>query len=868
MGMVMNLKEPEQLDQRVCESRDLLAGIIGSVMDAIIAVDDAQQIVLFNAAAERIFACPANEAIGSSVERFIPERFRDGHKTRVRRFGESGVTNRTLHDLGTLWGLRGTGEEFPIEASISKVESGGKMFFTAVIRDITERHRAEEAIRESEQRFRLVADTAPVLMWMSGADKLCTYFNKTWLDFTGCSIEEELGNGWVERVHPDDLPGCLQTFTQSFDRRANFRMEYRLLRHDGEYRWVLDIGVPRFNQDRSFAGYIGIGIDVTERRRAEEACIRSAAIVESSDDAIIATDASGTVTDWNKGAERLFGYLANEAIGRSVSFLAPVDHFDEARHIFQKITNGEVVKHHETVRQRKDGSHVEISLTASPIVDAEGRVVGASGIARDITERKFAEEAVRESEMRYRRIVETTNEGVWLLDAKLHTSYVNRQMAEMLGYEPHEMVGRSVLDFYFPEDVERKKQALSRREQGLREELDERLRRRDGSELWVRMAAAPVFKDKGEFDGALAMMSDITERKRAEEAIHESEERFRLVANTAPVMIWMSGPDKKPTYFNQLWLDFTGLSEPDLKNGLVGIVHPEDYPQCRESYCRGFDQRQPFRKECRLRRHDGQYRWMLDIGVPRFHKDGSFAGYIGSCIDITDHKLAEDSLAEMSRKLIEAQEQERGRIARELHDDVNQRLAMLAVALGQVPENSPDLPHDILELMHELREQTTQISADVQALSHDLHSSQLEYLGVAAGLKSWCTQFGERQGIEIDCKHEVRSTLPTEIGLCLFRVLQEALHNAAKHSGVKRIEVRLHEQLGEIQLIIKDLGKGFDLEARRKGRGLGLTSMRERVRLVNGTIAIDSKPMGGTTIDVRVPLESEAEGEKAVRVSV
>jgi PAS domain S-box-containing protein len=867
MGTVMNLKEPEQLDQRACESRDLLAGIIGSAMDAIIAVDDAQHIVLFNAAAERIFACPANEAIGSSVERFIPERFRAGHSTRVRRFGESGVTNRTLHGLGTIFGLRAAGEEFPIEASISKVEFSGQRFFTAVIRDITERHHAEEAVRESEQRFRLVADTAPVLMWMSGADKLCTYFNKTWLDFTGRSIEEELGNGWVKRVHADDLQGCLQTYTQSFDRQENFRMEYRLLRHDGEYRWVLDIGVPRFNQDRSFAGYIGIGIDVTERRRAEEAHIRSAAIMESSDDAIIGTDVSGTVTDWNRGAERLFGYLASEAIGKSLSFLTPTDHLDGAQHIFKKVTNGEVVKHHETVRQRKDGTHVEISLTASPIVDAEGRVIGASGIARDITARKLAEEAIKESEVRYRRIVETTNEGVWLLDAKLHTSYVNRQMAEMLGYEPYEMVGRSVFDFYFPADVEQKKQALSRREQGLREQVDERLRRGDGSELWVRMAAAPVF-DKGEFDGALAMMSDITDRKRAEEAIHESEERFRLVANTAPVMIWMSGLDKKPTYFNQLWLDFTGLSETDLKNRLVGIVHPEDYPQCHESYCRGFEQRQPFRKECRLRRHDGQYRWMLDIGVPRFHKDGSFAGFIGSCIDITDHKLAKDSLAEMSRKLIEAQEQERARIARELHDDVNQRLAMLAVALGQVQENSPDLPREILELLHELREQTTQISGDVQALSHDLHSSQLEYLGVAAGLKSWCQQFGERQGIEIDCGHDVRSTLPTEIGLCLFRVLQEALHNAAKHSGVKRIEVRLNEQSGEIQLIIKDLGKGFDSEAARKGRGLGLTSMQERVRLVNGTIAIESKPMGGTTIHVRVPLGSEAELERAGWVSV
>jgi signal transduction histidine kinase len=254
-----------------------------------------------------------------------------------------------------------------------------------------------------------------------------------------------------------------------------------------------------------------------------------------------------------------------------------------------------------------------------------------------------------------------------------------------------------------------------------------------------------------------------------------------------------------------------------------------------------------------LRRHDGQYRWILDIGVPRFHKDGSFAGYIGSCIDVTDRKLAEETLSGMTRKLVEAQEQERARIARELHDDINQRLAMLTFELEQLKQN----PSEIESRVHELRRRTTEISSDVQALSHDLHSSQLEYLGVVAGMKSWCKEFGERQKMQIDCRHDVRSTLPPELGLCLFRVLQEALHNATKHSGVKRIEVQLTENSGEIHLTIRDLGKGFDIEAARQGRGLGLTSMQERVRLVNGTIAIDSKPMCGTTIDVRVPFTSE-----------
>jgi signal transduction histidine kinase len=222
-------------------------------------------------------------------------------------------------------------------------------------------------------------------------------------------------------------------------------------------------------------------------------------------------------------------------------------------------------------------------------------------------------------------------------------------------------------------------------------------------------------------------------------------------------------------------------------------------------------------------------------------------------MDISERKRAEEVVSSMTRKLVEAQEQERARIARELHDDINQRLAMLAIELEQIKDN----PSQAASRVQEIRKRTAEISNDVQALSHDLHSSQLEYLGVVAGIWSWCKEFGERHGIEIDCRHDVRSILPAEIGLCLFRVLQEAVHNAAKHSGVKRIEVQLEESSGEIHLVIRDLGRGFDIPAARQGRGLGLTSMQERVRLVNGTIEIQSGPIGGTTILVRVPWATE-----------
>jgi len=220
---------------------------------------------------------------------------------------------------------------------------------------------------------------------------------------------------------------------------------------------------------------------------------------------------------------------------------------------------------------------------------------------------------------------------------------------------------------------------------------------------------------------------------------------------------------------------------------------------------------------------------------------------------------AQESLQFVSTRLLNAQEQERARIGRELHDDINQRLAMLAAELEQLKDN----PSEVQSRVEELLKQTTEVSNDVQALSHELHSSKLEYLGVASGIRSWCKEFGERQGMEINFKVDVPTAISSEIGMTLFRILQESLHNAVKHSGVKHIDVQLSERSNEIQLTIVDAGKGFDVEAARQGRGSGLTSMQERVRLLSGSIEIQSKPMGGTTIHVCVPLEAAHVAQRA-----
>jgi len=257
-------------------------------------------------------------------------------------------------------------------------------------------------------------------------------------------------------------------------------------------------------------------------------------------------------------------------------------------------------------------------------------------------------------------------------------------------------------------------------------------------------------------------------------------------------------------------------------------------------------------------REDGT-RWARWEIRPWKTSNGSIGGIVIFAEDITQRKQMEEALSSSGRKLIEAQEQERTRIGRELHDDINQRLAMLALEIEQLQAN----PFEAPTRLQELRERVTEISDDVQALSHELHSSKLEYLGVISGIRSWCKEFGQRQAMEIDFTSDVTSVVPFDVGVCLFRVLQESLHNVLKHSGVKRVEVQLREVSHEIHLVVADLGRGFDIEAALQSQGLGLTSMQERVRLVSGTSTIQSKPMGGTRIHVCVPLRSEHNAQRA-----
>jgi PAS domain S-box-containing protein len=466
-------------------------------------------------------------------------------------------------------------------------------------------------------------------------------------------------------------------------------------------------------------------------RSATKARLRLASLVESSDDAIVGTGIDGIIMDWNKGAEKLYGYGVDEVVGRSVSLLASPDGPHDSPDLLEKLRGGDTVKNYETWRQTKDGKRIQVSLTISPVKDWEGQIVGTSAISRDVSE-----------------------------------------------------------------------------------------------------------------------------RNRLEAVIRESEERFRLVANTAPVLIWMAGTDKLCTFFNQGWLDFTGRSiEEELGEGWISDVHPDDVKHRLSTYSTSFDNRVDFEFEYRLRRYDGEYRWIVDYGVPRFELDGTFCGYIGSGVDITERKSMAQSLRALTGRLIHAQEQERSRIARELHDDFNQRLAVQCIELVKLHKTLSGLETPEHAKVSEMIKRTRQMASDLRSLSHQLHSSKLDLIGLAPALHSLCQEVSEKHGIQVRFRQSgVLRKLPRDAALCLFRITQEALSNVVKHSAARSADVELDVSTHCVTLRILDQGRGFDPDVKRADAGIGLVGMRERLRLVDGNLQITSELMRGTHILAEIPL--------------
>ena len=626
--------------------------------------------------------------------------------------------------------------------------------------------------------------------------------------------------------------------------------------------------------------------DITARKRTDQRLRDLAAIVESSDDAIISKTLEGCILTWNKAAQRIYGYTAEEIVGQSVSILIPQDQPDEWSKILAKLKSGETVTHYETVRVRKDGECIHVSLAISPVNNAEARIVGASTIARDITERKRVEEALRESEEKYRRIVETANEGICVADGDYLVTYVNRKMADILGYLPEEIIGKPLGNFLFPEDLADYEEKVSHRIQGINETYESRFRRKDGGERWTNVSSTAISTEDGRFMGSFGMFSDITERKLAEDALRESEERFSKFFHASTVGTSITHlSDSQFADVNDAYLGLFGYTREEVigqNPSKLGMwANPEDRAKMVD-ILQERGRMQDF--ETLFHRKSGE---IMDALISAEVIELAGQPYIlGLTHDITDRKRGEKERKKLEEQLFQAQKMESiGRLAGGVAHDFNN---MLGVIIGRAEMAlEQDAPTD--KLQHNLREilkaglrsagLTRQLLAFARKQTaipkvldlNDTISGMLKMLRRLIGedidllwipeLDLWKVKIDPSQVDQILANLVVnaRDAIPG-VGAVTLRTDNVVIDDSNRAETPEFIP-------GEYALLtISDTGEGMSEEVREnifepffttkepgKGTGLGLSTVYGIVKQNDGFIYVTSELGKGTTFRIYLP---------------
>jgi len=529
--------------------------------------------------------------------------------------------------------------------------------------NINDRKLLEDSLQKSKDRFQLLMENIPAALYTCDAQGRITLYNQAAADLWG--RHPELGKdfycGSLKIFYPDGitpmpLDSCPMALTLK-EGQAVKGKEIVIERPDGKRIHVQVYPVPLLDNAGKVLGAVNMLMDISESKIAENKLAYLAAIVHSSSDPIIGITLDGIVTSWNEAAERVFGYSMDEMVGETLFKIIPEDLLEEEYLLFERLKKGEMLTHVETKRRTKEQSILDVSVTLSPIKNNEGYIIGASKILRDITAQKIQDEALRESEERLRMAIQTTLLGTW--EYYPLTGILNwSEECKNIYDAPHDLE----VDYSFfskhihPEDADFAQQAISN---AMKAEADGNydiqyriLRYSDHATRWIRTKGKVYFNLNRQPERFIGTVLDITEEKQQEQELKNSVELFTSMADNVPAMIWMSGDDKFADFFNKTWLEFTGRTIEQEKNeGWVQNVHPDDAEKCLKDYRDSYKRQVGFYTEYRLRRHDGQYRWIADNSVPRHNQDGSFAGFISACIDIDDQKNFSEKILESELKL-------------------------------------------------------------------------------------------------------------------------------------------------------------------------------------------------------------------------
>jgi PAS domain S-box-containing protein len=631
-------------------------------------------------------------------------------------------------------------------------------------------------------------------------------------------------------------------------------------------------------------------------RHTKEAAAYLAAVVDSSHDAIITLDLSGVIQTWNKSAERIYGYTAEEAVHQRILLIIPAHLHAEEDSILARLRSGQVIDHYETVRRRKDGCLIEVALTASPVKDASGTIIGVSKIARDITDRKHADRTLAEVQGLLSLIVASSDDAIVSKDLTGTITSWNRGAERMFGYTAEEMIGSPILRIIPPERHSEETAILSKLRRGERLDHYETVRqKKDGRRLDISITVSPLIDQEGNVIGASKIARDISEQKRSQRVLHESEERWRVTLESIGDAVIATDALAVVRFANAVAAGILGRPVEELVGRPLGEVLHIVNEETREAVNNPVDH--VIREGCVVGmanhtvviRPDGREVPIDDSAAPIRDRDQQLIGVVLVFRDISERKRSETQLQrwnadlevrvrERTAELVNSQERlralasqlnlteqrERRRLAADLHDYLAQLLALMRIKLGQTVQRLPDLPEARASLA-DIDDLLQQCLDYARTLMAQLSPSVLQDLGLIPALY-WLGEQMAQQGLKVDVEvlTEEKPSFGEHQADLLFQAVRELLTNVAKHAGASTATVTIQKQDRQTWLLtVSDRGTGFDVNAvhyEPSGAHFGLFSIQERMEAMAGWCRINSVIGQGTTVELglaEVPVDAK-----------
>ena len=752
---------------------------------------------------------------------------------------------------------------------------GAGFAIIGIVRQIKEDNRAlqkaGEALRKSEERFRSYFELGLIGMAITSPNKSCVEVNDEICRILGYERSELLRMTWAEVTHPDDLAADVAQFNRVLAGEiAGYSMDKRFIRKDGQVIDATISGKCLRRTDGSVDYFVVLLQDITERKRSEqtlrESEERMRAVLESALDCIVTIDHHGRVVEFNPAAEKTFGYKRDAMIGQLMGDLIIPPTLRERYRcgLAHYLSTGEAAvlgQRIELMGMRSDHSEFPVELAITRVGAQEPPLF--TGFIRDITERKQAEEALAEQNVRYKTLMETSADSICVVNANGDLQEANAEFLRRRGYSAGEAKALNVVDWDPDWTSEALKERL-RQLMGGNAVFERRHRCKDGSVFDVEVGASSVrIADKQLF---FCVTRDITERKLAERARHESEERFRQLAENISEIFWVWTAvlgNAQCLYVSPAYATIWGRSCESLYSSPQSwrkALHPNDRERVLAEIA-NLDIEKMNDLTYRIVRPDQSIRWIRDRIFPVRDVKGVVVRFAGIAEDVTKRKEADEQvrkanreLRTLSRRRIQEQEDERRRLSRELHDQIGQSLTAAKINVEALRSTkNPTLVRRIDETAAIL----DQLLGQVRQISLDLRPPMLDDLGLVPALRSFIDEQGRRASVAVRFSAvDVPEKLDPEIQITCFRIAQEAITNAVRHAKATQLDIALRCTHGKkLRLLARDNGIGFDAHpTQAQAVDLGLIGIRERAALVGGRAKIISSPRKGTTIDVSLPL--------------